>query len=62
MSIKHKSCNRHCPKTHVPNEETDKVLRETDEGNNLVEHETLDEFWKALGLENFTNSENPRLF
>ena len=40
----------HCERSHEPNEETAKVLREIDEGKNLIEHETLDEFWDALGF------------
>lgn len=40
----------HCPLGHEPNEETARVLRETDKGNNLIEHENLDDFWEALGL------------
>jgi len=40
----------HCKHTHVPNEETIRVLRDTDEGKNLIEHETLDEFWESLGF------------
>lgn len=41
----------HCKKSHEPNEETIKVLQDTENGKNLIEHETLDEFWKALGFE-----------
>ncbi len=40
----------HCKKSHEPNEETAKVLRETDRGENLTEYETLDEFWDSLGF------------
>lgn len=40
----------HCKKSHVPNEETVKVLKETDQGENLIEHQTLDDFWDALGF------------
>lgn len=40
----------HCKHSHEPNEETSKVLRETDKGVNLIEHETLDDFWDALGF------------
>lgn len=48
-----KSCQHHCSKSHVPNRETAKVLKETDEGKNLTEYESLDDFWKALGLEKY---------
>lgn len=41
---------RHCKQSHEPNEETAKVLRETDKGENLVEYETLDDFWDSLGF------------
>jgi hypothetical protein len=39
-----------CKHDHEPNEETAQVLRETDKGENLIEHETLDDFWDALGF------------
>lgn len=42
--------SKHCLRSHEPNEETAKVLKETDEGKNLIEHETLDEFWNELGF------------
>lgn len=38
----------HCKRNHEPNEETAKVLKETDKGENLTEYGTLDEFWDAL--------------
>lgn len=40
----------HCKHSHEPNEETAKVLRETDEGKNLIEHDTLEDFWNSLGF------------
>lgn len=40
----------HCNRIHEPNAETARVLKETDEGKNLIEHETLDDFWDALGF------------
>jgi len=46
-----KSCQPHCTKSHIPNKKTSKVLRETNEGKNLDEYDTLEEFWKALGLQ-----------
>lgn len=48
-----KTCARHCTKNHVPNEETAKVLRDLDAGGDLQEHETLDDFWKSLGLDKY---------
>lgn len=45
-----KCAGQHCKHNHEPNEETAKVLKETDEGKNLIEHETLDEFWDTLGF------------
>ncbi len=46
-------CGHHCKHSHEPNEETAKVLRETDNGENLIEHETLDDFWDALGFNKY---------
>ena len=40
----------HCNRIHEPNEETARVLKETDDGENLTEYETLDDFWEALGF------------
>lgn len=40
----------HCKHSHEPNKETAKVLREADRGENLIEHDTIDEFWDALGF------------
>ena len=34
----------------IPNEETQKVLQETDEGKNLVECRDADDMFKKLGL------------
>lgn len=39
----------HCRESHEPNAETTQVLRETD-GKNLIESETLNEFWTELGF------------
>ena len=39
------------PKKEMPNKETQKVLRETEEGKNLESHETLDDFWKSMGMD-----------
>ena len=51
-----KSCKQHCTQTHIPNKETAKVLRDTDEGKNLEEYETLDEFWESLGLNKYAKT------
>jgi hypothetical protein len=40
----------HCNRSHELNEETSQVLRDTDKGENLIEHETLADFWDALGF------------
>lgn len=40
----------HCSLNHEPNEETAKVLRESEKGENLIEHKSIDEFWSALGF------------
>jgi|694.fasta_scaffold14034_10 hypothetical protein len=45
-----KSYNSDCKRSHIPNKETAQVLKETDAGKNLVEYDTLDDFWKALGF------------
>lgn len=45
-----KCAGHHCNRNHEPNEETARVLKDTDQGKNLIEHETLDEFWKELGF------------
>jgi hypothetical protein len=41
----------HCKHGHEPNEETAKVLRETEKRDNLIKHDTLEEFWSALGFD-----------
>jgi hypothetical protein len=46
-----KSLKKHCSLSHAPNKETAKVLRDTDQGKNLIEHESLEEFWEALGFD-----------
>jgi len=48
-----KSCSQHCERSHVPNKETAKVLKETDEGKNLVEYDNIDDFWDALGFKKY---------
>lgn len=39
-----------CDGTHVPNKKTAKVLKETEAGMNLESHDSLDDFWKAMGI------------
>lgn len=39
-----------CSGVHVPNKETAKVLRDTDAGRNLESHNSLEDFWKAMGM------------
>ncbi|NGX42407.1 MAG: hypothetical protein K940chlam7_00687 [Chlamydiae bacterium] len=41
---------KHMPKKRIPNKETQKVLRETEEGKNLENHDSLDDFWEAMGM------------
>lgn len=40
-----------CNGIHIPNEETERVLRETDRGENLEHFETVEELIKSLELE-----------
>lgn len=40
----------HCTKSHEPNEETARVLRETKRGENIESHDSLEDFWKAMGM------------
>ncbi len=42
-----------CTKSHEPNEETAQVLKDSEMGKNLIEHDTLDEFWNALGFSQY---------
>ena len=37
-----------CKGVHIPNKETERVLRETEAGINLESHESLDSFWKSM--------------
>ncbi len=34
----------------IPNELTQKVLKETDEGKNIIRHENIDDMFKNLGI------------
>lgn len=34
----------------LPNELTQKVLKETDEGKNIIRHENIDDMFKNLGI------------
>ena len=40
----------HCTKSHEPNEETAQVLRETRKGKNIKSHDSLEDFWKSMGI------------
>lgn len=46
---KSKQCKNHCNHNHFPNNETVRILTETEKGKNLVEYDTMDDFWKSLG-------------
>lgn len=50
LMIKMLDSARACQHCHEPNEETQQVLKETDSNLNLLEHETLEDFWHALGF------------
>ena len=39
-----------CHGIHVPNKETEEVFRDTDAGRNLESHDSLDDFWKSMGM------------
>lgn len=39
-----------CDGMHKPNKETEKVLKDTDAGRNLESHDSLKDFWKAMGM------------
>lgn len=39
-----------CDGVHKPNKETEKVFTDTDEGRNLESHNSLKDFWKAMGM------------
>ncbi len=40
----------HCKRSHEPNDETAKVLRDTDKGENLIGYDSLNDFWEELGF------------
>lgn len=50
QTLKSQCGGHHCKQSHEPNEETAKVLKETDRGENLTEYETLEDFWSSLGF------------
>lgn len=39
-----------CDGSHEPNGETEKVFKDTDAGRNLESHNSLKDFWKAMGM------------
>jgi hypothetical protein len=60
QDIKHKLCDfPGCDGVHIPNEETAKVLRETDAGLNLESHKSLNDFWKSMGMK--PNANKPKI-
>ena len=38
-------------RSKIPNKETEKVLRDTENGKNLVTHKSIQDFWKAMGID-----------
>jgi hypothetical protein len=45
-----KDVGHDCNKSHELNEETAQVLRETKRGENIKSHQSLEDFWKAVGM------------
>ena len=37
-------------KSHIPNKETEKVMKDTEKGKNIISHKTLKDFWRYLGF------------
>jgi hypothetical protein len=40
-----------CKGDHKPNKLTAKVLRESERGENLEHHDTIEDFWKSMGID-----------
>ncbi len=40
-----------CSGIHEPNKLTEKVLRESEIGENLEHHESIEDFWKSMGID-----------
>jgi hypothetical protein len=38
-------------RTHKPNKLTEKVLRESERGENIEYHPSIDAFWKSMGID-----------
>lgn len=38
-------------KAKKPNKATEKVLRDTEQGKNLESHDSLEDFWKSMGID-----------
>lgn len=38
-------------RSHEPNEETARVLKETEQGMYLESHDSLEDFWKSMGMD-----------
>ncbi len=39
------------PQGRIPNKETQKILREKEECKNLESHKSLEDLWKAMGID-----------
>lgn len=39
-----------CDGIHIPNEETAKVLRDSEKGLNIESHASIEDFWKSMGM------------
>ncbi len=39
------------PNQGIPNQETQKILRDTEQGKNLESHDSLEDFWSAMGID-----------
>lgn len=40
-----------CSGIHKPNKLTEKVLRESEREQNLEYHDTVEDFWKSMGID-----------
>jgi hypothetical protein len=40
-----------CNGSHEPNQLTEKVLRDSEKGENLEHHESIEEFWRSMGID-----------
>ncbi|MBS4164132.1 hypothetical protein PRO82_001448 [Candidatus Protochlamydia amoebophila] len=51
-----KDAGHDCNKSHELNEETAQILRETKRGENIENHDTLEDFWKVVGMKPNTSA------